>query len=123
MKYCFNKKQIEKTFDYFFKNNCEDNDVMLIVENAKQWHDKIFILNFLVTQIIQKNIKKKCLPNNFVEKLYSMKELGDIVIDEIDDDFIEFLFTHKSISSEMNNNLIYFKEKHIAYDYGDQICY
>jgi hypothetical protein len=123
MKHCFNKKQIEKSFEYLFKNNNEDNDVIFIIENAKLWNDQIIMLNFLVSQIIQKNIKKGSLPNNFVDELYSLKEIGDIIIDEIDADFIEYLFTHKCISNKMNDNLIYFKEKQIAYDYRDQICY
>lgn len=119
MKHCFNKEQIEKALDYFFKETNEENDVTQIIE----WNDQIFILNFLVTQIIQKKIKKGKLKNAFVEKLYSLKELGSIEIDEIDVDFIEFIFNHLSVSNEMNDNLIYYKEKYIRNDYRDKIRY
>ncbi|OFX23509.1 MAG: hypothetical protein A2033_16165 [Bacteroidetes bacterium GWA2_31_9] len=123
MKHCLNKEQIDFFLKYFFNNNNEDNDVVLIVENSKQWIDQIFILNYLVTQIIQKKIKKGNLPNNFIEKLYSLKDVGDIVIDEIDVNFIEFIFNHLSVSNEMIDNLIYYKTKQINYDYSGQIRY
>jgi hypothetical protein len=123
MNYCFNKDQIEKSLEYFFKNNCDDHDIIQIIENSKQWFDQITILNFIVTQIIQKKIKKGNLPDDFVQRLYSLPENGDIIIDEIDEPFIEFMFTHLSISNEIIENLIYFKNKLNRHDYRDQICH
>jgi hypothetical protein len=122
MKHCFDKKQIEKFIDYLIKDKCDDKNIVSIIENSKDWKEQIFILNFLVSQIIQKKIKKGQLPKEIINRLYSITDYWNIKIEEIDIEFVDFIYTHKSISSKMNENLIFFKEKQINYDYRNQIC-
>lgn len=123
MKHCFTKEQIGDCLAYLLDKSEVDENIVLMIEEAKQWSSKIILINYLTTQIIQRGLNKSNLPNNFIQKLYSIEDMGDLVIDEIDRDFIEFIFNHLSVSSDMSSNLIHYKQKQINYDYGEQVRY
>ncbi|MDX2173610.1 MAG: hypothetical protein SFY56_10835 [Bacteroidota bacterium] len=76
-----------------------------------------------MTQIIQREIKKGSLDKEFLKEVYDLPILGNIVLDEINAEFIEFMFNHTRFSMDMNLNILYLKEKHESYDYTSQIRY
>lgn len=70
-----------------------------------------------------KKIKKGSLPVSFLQELYDLIEEGDFVLDELDRNFIEFMFSHVRYSSDMNENIRQLKERHLEYDYRNTIRY
>ena len=59
----------------------------------------------------------------FVDRLYDLSIIGDINLDEVDRDFVEFMFKHVRYSKDINENLFKLKEKLETYDYSEQIRY
>ena len=123
MRYCFTKEQIEQALDSLFEDNEIEENLSIILNNAKEWSNKVVLINYLTAQIIQRGKNKGNLHPNFIQKLYALEDIGDLVVDEIDRDFIEFIYNHLSVSSDMSSNLIHYKEKQINYDYREQIRY
>jgi hypothetical protein len=125
VKRCLDKSLTERLIDYLVLSNSrgKDEELESIVESCKSWQDQVVIINYLVTQIIQKKIKKRKLPDTFANELYKLLELGDVFFEEIDLDFIEFIFTHVRYSKEINENVFKLKERHLDHDYRYKIRY
>ncbi|MBK6400037.1 MAG: hypothetical protein IPN61_13175 [Bacteroidetes bacterium] len=123
MKRCLDKALIERLINHLILTHVKDAEIQQLVENCKNWEEQIVIINYLLTQIIQKKIKKGSLPVSFLQELYDLIEEGDFVLDELDRNFIEFMFSHVRYSSDMNENIRQLKERHLEYDYRNTIRY
>lgn len=125
MKWCLSKTQLECLLAYIFKNEADSDvdNIISIYERAQYWEESIVIINYLLTQLIQREIKKGSLNKDFLAKIYDISSTMDITLDEIDSNFIDFIFNHTRFSKEINENLIILKEKYVEYDYAHQIRY
>lgn len=122
---CLNKTELEQLFRHVIDNETDPelDEIISIYEGTKSWEDKIVVINFIMTQLIQRDIKKGSLKKEFLSVIYNLPTEGDILIDEIEADFIEYMFNHVRHSREMNENLIRLKEKYLNYDYSEQVRY
>jgi molybdenum cofactor biosynthesis enzyme MoaA len=63
MKRCLDKALIERLINHLILTHVKDAEIQQLVENCKNWEEQIVIINYLLTQIIQKKIKKGSLPS------------------------------------------------------------
>ena len=76
MKRCLDKALIERLINHLILTHVKDAEIQQLVENCKNWEEQIVIINYLLTQIIQKKIKKGSLPVSFLQELYDLIEEG-----------------------------------------------
>lgn len=120
---CLNKEDLDKFLKSIIEKISDEEyeDYIAIFEGCQLWEEKVIIVNYLTTQIIQREIKRGTLSKEFLNEVYNLPNLGNIEIEEIDSNLIEFMFNHTRFSKDINLNLLHLKEKFESHDYSAQI--
>lgn len=126
MNYCFNKEAISLLLSHKVdKLKIEEEELLSIIELSEGWNCSIFLVNYLLSKIIERRIINGSLSKTLLDDIYSLNNGMNIHIHEFDSDFVDFLLTQPrpSINGTLEEALLSVLEDYIYNKYGSSICY
>jgi hypothetical protein len=126
MHHCLNKEELKIVIEY--KNGkiglIDDEQLRIWLEGAESWQDEVCCLNYIFSQIIDREHQRGTNCNELIELLYKLGEEMFFTIQEIDYKYIsELLRNVRRIELTLEEELILLQNKIGEHQYEHVIRY
>ena len=127
MNICLSKEEFEKIVDS--KSNLnklgdEDNLLKLLIDNAQNWLDKLVGLNYFLSQILERKLKRNISCDKLIEIVYGLPEEMWFIIQEFDINFVDYMMRCEyRFNLSLEERLIELQNDLDEYRYGRSFRY
>lgn len=119
LRYCLAKDQLEKIFD-LDENQLpqDDEELWHLLVGGQEWGIELVCLNYFVSKILKRKIRRGHDPHLLLEKLLSLPDQMWITFQEFDQNFVDFALREvRQETLDLEESLIEIQNRLSNYSY------